>query len=354
MSDEPRSTKRKGKRIKSDRSTAKSSAHNLDNLYRIFYEIKVSEGRAKATLKQYEDNFGYFTKYLDYRGIDRNVSLIKREVIRDYIRYMRSEIVKFEDHQYKTDEYKTEGLSVETINTRLKTLRVMFGCLHEEGYILDNPMQGVKNIKPEESEIIVLDETELRLLINAPITSSYAEFRDYVLMHVLIDGMMRISEAVNLRIQDFDLRAGFVTIPAPIAKNRKARTISLQERTAKLVRELHAENKADFDSDYVFLTNYGEPITRDHFRLRLKMYGERAGIKKRIHPHLLRHTSATMFLENGGDIRHLQMILGHSDLRMVQRYTHLSQRSIKTQQDNYSPINNIIGKLNKPRKTRRR
>nr|WP_283246455.1 DUF3435 domain-containing protein [Paenibacillus sp. Marseille-Q4541] len=88
----------------------------------------------------------------------------------------------------------------------------------------------------------------------------------------------------------------------------------------------------------VFLSNYGDRLTPNHFRHQLKKYAKRAGITKRIHPHLLRHTGATLFLEEGGSERHLQIILGHSDGRMTAHYTHLSDRSIKNNHEENSPI----------------
>lgn len=125
----------------------------------------------------------------------------------------------------------------------------------------------------------------------------------------------------------------------------------MQRRTANLLQELLEDSK-DFESEYVFLANYGEPLTANHFRHRLRQYAQEAGIG-RVHPHLFRHTGATMFLENGGDIRHLQMILGHADLRMILRYTHLSNNAIVRQHEQFSPLNSILGKLNRERKNGR-
>ncbi|OZV95437.1 hypothetical protein CAY57_11300 [Heyndrickxia coagulans] len=99
-------------------------------------------------------------------------------------------------------------------------------------------------------------------------------------MVLLIDGMMRISEAINLRKSDFDYKGQTVTIRASVAKNRKTRTIPLEHRTCRLIKELIAENETDFESEYVFLANYGEQITRDHFRKRLGKFAEQAGIKR--------------------------------------------------------------------------
>ncbi|MEK4311723.1 tyrosine-type recombinase/integrase [Bacillus sp. FSL P2-0092] len=347
------SANRSGKRVKKERTLRKTSS-NLDVLFIQFRAIKKSEGRAEGTIEQYENNYGFFIEYLDRHKIARSINEINRDVIRRYIVYMKDEWVKFEDHAFKKERYMTKGLAPSTINTRLKTLRVFFKTIHDEGLIETNPMYGIKNVSEPEEEIIILDEEELRILFAAPNQRDYADFRDYVLMNVLLDGMMRISEALGLRTENFDFKGCSLYIPAPIAKNRKARTVPIEFGTAKLLNELITENKADFDSDYLFLANYGEPLTRDHFRKRLVEYAKEVGIKKRVHPHLFRHTSATMYLEAGGDIRHLQMLLGHSDLRMVMRYTHLSGRSLTEQHDKYSAINAVRKKLNKQRKLKRR
>jgi integrase/recombinase XerD len=267
---------------------------------------------------------------------------------------MREKIVKFEGHKFKTEESMTVGLAPASINTRLKTLRVLFKCLFDEGLITHNPMEGVKNVDEPLEEIIVLTADELKRLLSVPNNRLYADFRDYVLMNLLLDGMMRISEALGLRIKDFDFTAKSVTIPAPIAKNRKARILPLKNSTVKLIKELVEENRADFDSDYIFLANYGEPLTRSHFRNRLIDFANRAGIEKKVHPHLFRHTAATLFLESGGDVRHLQLLLGHSDLRMVIRYTHLSNEALTRQHDQYSAINQVLSGLNKDRKIKRK
>ncbi|MEI4789532.1 tyrosine-type recombinase/integrase [Bacillus sp. FJAT-53060] len=321
------SANRTGRRIKKERTLRKTTS-NLDVLFIQFRAIKKSEGRAEGTIEQYENNYGFFIEFFDRHRIERSIKEINREVLQKYIVYMQDEWVKFEGHGFKKEEHMTKGLAPATINTRLKTLRVFFKTLYDEGLIENNPMWGIKNVRELEEEIVILDEDELRLLFAAPNQRNYADFRDYVLMNVLLDGMMRISEALGLREENFDLEGRVLYIPAAIAKNRKARSVPIDFGTAKILNELIIENKADFDSDFIFLANYGERLTRDHFRKRLAEYAREVGIKKRVHPHLFRHTAATMYLESGGDIRHLQILLGHSDLRMVMRYTHLSGKSL--------------------------
>ena len=325
--------------------------YRLDDLFRTFLAVKSAEGRADNTMQQYRDNYSYFNRYLDDHGISSEFDNMDRHLIREYIRYMREDAIKFEGHKYKADKQRTRGLSPSTVNTRVKTLQTTFRCLVDEEVIPYNPIEGVKRIPDPDELTEVLTIEELKQILKAPDKSTFAGFRDHTLMHVLIDGMMRISEAANLRVSDFDFTQDTVTIRAKIAKSRKYRTLPLKPITSRLVERLIQAN-ANFNSDYVFLMNYGEPVTRDHFRKRLKGYAKTANIKKNVYPHLLRHTSATLFLEDGGDIRHLQMLLGHADLRMVVRYTHLSDKALKDQHTKHSPINKISDKLSRPRKTK--
>lgn len=325
--------------------------NNLDALFDEFYSIKNAEGIAESTLQQYKDNYSYFVLYLDKKKIERNINALNRKVMRNYIIYMREEIVRFDGHKFKKEDSKSVGLSISTINTRLKTLRVMFNCLLDEEIIDANPMEGIKNLREQVEDFIVLSVAELRKLLKAPNRKMFAGFRDYVIMNVLLDGMMRIGELTKLKEGDFEFASKTVTIRASVAKSRKPRIIPLKPSTLRLVKQLIKVNE-EFGSEYVFLTNYGEPIEGDHFRKRLNDYAEIAEIKKGVHPHLFRHTAATLFLEAGGDMRHLQMLLGHADLRMVIRYTHLSNKALQAQHEKYSPINQVGSKLSRPRKSK--
>lgn len=336
------------------KSEVRKTADNLDDLFETFMTIKKAEGRAPGTLQQYRTNYAFFIDYLDKHEIERSVSEIDRDTIRSYITFMRDGWIKYDGHKFKAPEYQTAGLAPSTINTRIKTLRVIFRCLFEERLIESNPTEGVKNVPEPQEKINVLTADELARLLKVPNKRYYADFRDYVLMNLLIDGMMRISEAINITVNDFNHTDQTVTIRAAVAKNRQTRTIPIEARTARLINELINENKTDFDSECIFLTNYGERLDRNVFRKRLKDFAKRAGIEKNVHPHLFRHTAATMFLEAGGDIRHLQMLLGHSDLRVIIRYTHLSNEALRRQHDQFSPIKQVLSTKNLPRKSKRK
>ena len=347
--------KRAGKRVKKGRRSRSETVPSLNDLFEVFYEAKEAEGRSQRTLKQYRENYRYFMRYLEVKQIGCTINVITTDVVRKYIVYMMKEIVQFEEHKYKpVNSEEVIGLSPVTINTRLKTLRVWFQFLEEEGLVDKNPMKSIKNVTEDEEQIEVLTVEELDALLRIPNQREYSEFRDYVLMTVLLDGMTRISETLALQVSDIDFQSQVIMIQAKNAKSRKARMIPIQKQTAQLLKELIAENE-EFETNYVFLTNYGAQMQSNHFRKRLKAYAEKAGITKNVHPHLFRHTSATIFLESGGDIRHLQMLLGHADLRMVIKYTHLSNKALIEQHKQYSAMRQLGNKAQgQKRKTNRK
>lgn len=340
--------RRTGKRVKVERTTV-TNTKTLDGLFQMFYEAKVAQGMTKRTLETYRENYKFFCDYLNMKFIPLEVQAITPEILRGYQTWMLTEKTRFDGHQWKSDKEKTVGLSPVTVNTRTKNIRTMFRFLLEEGLIDKDPWVTVKKAEESHTEIKVLTVDQLKSLFHSPDQRTYAGFRDYVIMNVLIDGFLRINEAMQLKTTDIDFDLGMITIRAENTKTKCSRIVPLQRNTLKLLQELIQEC-SEFESEYVFLTNYGERLDANQFRHRLKEHAEKAGLTVNVHPHLFRHTSATIFLEQGGEVRHLAKILGHADLRMVMLYTHLSKKSIKSQHEQFSPLNAITRKLEKSRK----
>ncbi|WJH30486.1 tyrosine-type recombinase/integrase [Paenibacillus sp. CC-CFT742] len=343
--------KRTGKRYKNGRET-KGAGRPLDELFEVFIHAKIAEGRSPRTLEMYRESYRYLCDYLEFEGVERSVTAVTPDLLRSYIAYLLHSKRKFDAHPHKHERDMTVGLSPVTVNTKFKTLRTMFRFLEDEGLIDRDPTAKIKKVREPEKEIKVLSTVDLKSLLAQPDQRTFAGFRDYVVMNVLIDSFARIGEVLALKKPDVDAVRGSVYLNEKITKSRRGRTVPITQRTVRLIRELMKECE-EFDSEYVFLTNYGGPLRDDRFRDRLKKYVKAAGIKIRVHPHLFRHTSATMFLENGGSERHLAEIMGHRDLRMVAKYTHLSEKSVKEKHDQYTPMNNIVGPLSKDRKRKR-
>lgn len=297
------SDKRTGRRPKFERKTEKT-VKSLEDLFQVFYDAKTAEGVSKRTLETYRENFRFLCDYLDRNQVLHDVANVTTELLRSYQTWMLTTKLRFEGHEHKSEREKTVGLSPVTVNTRTKTLRCMFRFWKAEGLIESDPWASVKKVEEAHTEIQVMTVEQLRKLLQSPNQRSYAGFRDHVLMNVLIDGFLRINEAVSLRVSDIDFDLEMVTIRAEVTKTKRSRMVPLQRPTMKLLRELIQDNE-DFGSEHVFLTNYGEPLTPNQFRHRLKAHANAVGLSIRVHPHLFRHTSATIYLEQGGEVRHL-------------------------------------------------
>lgn len=342
---------RTGKRYKNARNGG-DAVRPLDELFEIFRAAKVAEGRSPRTLEMYDENYRYFCRYLAEIGIERGFTAMTPELLRSYIAWLLHSARKWDGHPHKAERNMTLGLDPVTANTKLKTLRTMFRFLADEGYTDRDPTAKIKKVREPEKEITVMSVDDLKKLLAAPDQRTFAGFRDYVAMNVLIDSFCRINEVLSLRIEEIDLTHGSIYINETVAKSRRGRKVPIQKRTARLLDEL-IRDCAEFETDHVFVTNYGGPLRDDRFRDRLKEHAKKAGVNIRVHPHLFRHTSATLFLENGGSERYLAEIMGHADLRMVAKYTHLSDKSVKEKHDQFSPMNNVISGLQKERKLRR-
>src|SRR5690606_25907537 len=132
------------------------------------------------------------------------------------------------------------------------------------------------------------------------------------------------NEICSLEIHEIDFARKRITLPASKNKNRRSRILPLSTETARLLRQLVKETTQYFDTNYVFTTNYGEPVNEKTIQKALSQYGEKARITKRVTPHVLRHTFATMAAHSGMSIFHLQKILGHADITTTRKYVQVS------------------------------
>lgn len=347
------SEKRKGRRVKTSRSTRRNNDLYLPALFEQAYRIKKSEGLADGTLSRYDYAIRLFIDYLHTKNHSLDFAELDNDTCREFASWLLKDKPRFDGHKFKSDSEKTKGVSPRYVNDLIKSIRTLFRVLVEEKTIDTNPFESVKAVKQPEKLINVLTPEELRQLLNVIDKNNYVSFRDYCIITLCIDTMARIGEVLNLTLAEVDLHAKEIVFKETVTKTRRGRIVPIQSRTARLLRELISEVE-EFDSEYIFLSNYGEPLTTNHFRHRLKGYAKQAGIRKNVHPHLLRHSAATIYLESGGNLRFLQSILGHVDQRMTSRYTHLSRGSIAENHESYSAMNQVLDKLNRQRKTKRK
>lgn len=317
--------------------------HTLNEAVDIFVRAKEAEGLRPRTIEEYRKHIGYFSKYLrDQIGMsDVLVNDISAEMIRGYIMYLRNEKPRYEGVVGREDGSK--GLSINTINIRLRTFRAMCRFWHAEGMTEKNAMATIKNVVDDEAEEVAgLADEEIDRLLSSLDTRQYAEWRDKVLILLLLDTGLRIQEAVSLTVDRVDFRLLSVVVPSAIAKNRRNREIPLSREVARMLRQLYEESAGYFgDSPYIFHNAYGEPFTADAFRRRLNRRKGRLGLSK-LSPHMFRHTFARKYLLNGGDLFTLQRILDHADIKTTRKYVQMDDADVREQHNKYSPVHRIL------------
>lgn len=309
----------------------------------LFIRAKEAEQVRRSTIRNYIDHISYLTDYLtEIKGIAQPMlSDLSAKVIRDYTHYLLYDRLRYQNEEGRQD--KTRGLSPHTVNMRLRTFRTMSRFWASEGVIKADFMQGVQNVLVDEaSEIRGLSDGEIDLLLNSFDLSQFADYRDSVLVYLLLDTGLRINEAVRLTIERIDFDRLSVHVPSQVAKNRRNREVPISPEVAKMIRELYEESIGYFgESETVFFNAYGDPFTADAFRKRLNRRKKRLGME-RLSPHMFRHTFGRNYLLNGGDIATLQRILDHADIETTRKYATVDNEDLRAQHNRYSPVRRIL------------
>lgn len=316
-----------------------SIRYTIDEALDIFVKAKEAEGMRPRTLDDYRRHMEFFKRYIP--EVIVYVDEVTPILIRDYITYLRKDHHAYEGVEGR--EKADRGLSVTTINIRLRTMKTMFNFWYNEGMTESNAMATIKQLRNDEAkEVEGLTDIELQRVLDAYNERYFAEWRDKTLILLLLDTGMRINEALTLTIQQIDFKRSSLYIPSTIAKNRKEREIPLSREVAKKVRELYEETQQYFgDTDYVFMNAYGEPMTPDTFRRRLNRLKNKLKLPK-LHPHMFRHTFARNYILNGGDLFTLQKILDHSDITTTRKYIQMDTEHIRNQHNKYSPVRRLL------------
>lgn len=315
----------------------------LQQALTLFIRAKEAENVRPRTIRNYMNHITYLSDYMtEVRGF-RNAYLkdLTADLIRDYISYMLNEKRRYEGLEGRKD--KTVGLAVDTINIRLRTLRTMCRFWHAEGLIEENPMANIKQLRKDaDDEVPGLTDAEIDLLLSSYDVSQFAEWRDKILILLMLDTGLRPGEACELTIDrvDFDLYTLYV--PSQIAKNRRNREVPMSREVAKLLEELYEESLQYFgETEFIFNNAYGEPYTADAFRKRLNRRKKKLGMEK-LSPNMFRHTFCRKYLLNGGDIFTLQKIVDHKDIATTRKYVQMGMDDVQAQHNKYSPAKRIL------------
>ena len=241
--------------------------------------------------------------------------------------------VKERDIRNFLNDLDNRGYSLATKSRKIASAKSFFNFLKSEGIIHNNLMDEVR--QPRSGQVLpkALSIEEVDLLLNFKSEKQSTEdLRDGVMVELMYAAGLRVSELVGLNVRDVDLDVGSVRT---IGKGYKERIIPLYETAVEsiseyvtIIRPIHSQSQKQ---EALFLNRRGSRLTRQAVWLRLRKLAITVGISDKITPHMLRHSFATHLLHGGASLRHVQELLGHSNIATTQIYTHLTDKHIRNE-----------------------
>ena len=271
------------------------------------YLSKVKKASAN-TIASYMRDIHQFSNWRNSSILD-----VTQAEIREYLSYLGS-----------------IGKSSATISRCVASLKNFYSYLISSGFAEENPVSDVHIDRGEKKLPHILTGREIELLLAQPVCVDAKGYRDKAMLEVMYATGIRVSELIDLNIEDFNLEQGIIKCNSA----KKIRVIPLYPAALKAlktyIQDIRSSMLADPLEQAVFVNVNGCRMSRQGFWKILKHYQETAHIEKDITPHTLRHSFAVHLLENGADLGSLQELMGHCDISSTQMYTHMINKKIKS------------------------
>jgi integrase/recombinase XerD len=271
----------------------------------------MERGLSENTLVAYRNDLNGLAAWLSGRG--GGLVTARREHLLDYL-----------------SERVINGARPRTTARLLSSLRRFYRYLVREGRLSGDPTVRIDTPRIGRPLPDSLSEDEVETLLDAPVVGEALGLRDRAMLELLYACGLRVSELVNLTMEQIDLTQGVVRL---MGKGSKERLVPLGEEAADWLQRYFAQSRPELaagaSAKALFISRRGKAMTRQAFWYRLRHYAVKSGINKALSPHTLRHAFATHLLNHGADLRVVQMLLGHSDLSTTQIYTHVARERLK-------------------------
>jgi len=275
------------------------------NLRSFLNYLLVDKGLSNNTVKAYEADISSFFQWLD------NEDLKYKNLQEDHI------------NQYISFLFQRKMRS-SSVNRKISSIKSFYIFLVKRNFLKNSPLNDLVTPKQEKYLPESMSEAEVDKLLNSPDIANKIENRDKAMIEMLYATGMRISELVNLKITDVDMKRCVVKV---FGKGSKERLVPFGETALDSLKS-YLNDREQSSSKEIFLSNRGKKMTRVAFWQRVKIYLIRENLKNSISPHTLRHAFATHLLNRGADLRSVQLLLGHSDLSTTQIYTHIAKQRL--------------------------
>jgi integrase/recombinase XerD len=280
--------------------------------------LAVEKGLAKNSLASYAIDLRHFGHHLNDQQID--LDRVERVHIVKYFQALRG-----------------AGISARSVARALAAIRGLFRFLVSERHLKKDPTENLENPKLWSTLPKSLQPSEVEALLAAPDRTTPDGQRDAAMLELLYATGLRVSELIKVRMDEVVLDAGFLRT---IGKGSKERIVPFGDTARDVIVAFIESGRRDLDKHndpHLFLSRLGRSMTRQSFWMKIVRYAREAGIRTHISPHVLRHSFATHLLENGADLRSVQMMLGHADISTTQIYTHVSRARLQRMYEQFHP-----------------
>ena len=311
----------------------------IDQLIESYILCCATEGKSRKTIDWYSANLRRFRDYLKQEDLAQGITDIGASEARRFIYHLQNNVKRWETSPYVKD---SRGLSSFSVQGYARTIKAFWSWLLAEGYISHNPMVKLRLPRTENKIIATFSPEQVKKLLDTVDRKTPSGFRDYVMIMLLYDTGIRLSELINLDFRKIDFSQSCLVVNG---KGNRERTVPFGREVRRVLLRYMTGFRPDSDSPQIvqlFLTEKGLPLRPRAVQSMLSRLGKRAGITEvRCSPHTLRHTFAKQYLMCGGDVFSLQRILGHSSLEVVKIYINLLSSEICRQHSKFSPADNM-------------
>ena len=223
-----------------------------------------------------------------------------------------------------------ENYSKKSINRKLSTIRSFYKYLTKRGYLDANPIRKLHSPKSEKKLPKFLYKDQITQLIESPDLNSKLGLRDRAIMELLYSSGIRVSELVGITVKDLQLSRNLILVTGKGDKQRYVHIGDIAKRILlSYLDTCRKELTKNKNHSYLFVNKFGNAITDRSIRRVIDKYVQEVAINLKVSPHTFRHSFATHLLDNGADLRDVQEMLGHINIKTTQIYTHITKDKLK-------------------------
>jgi integrase/recombinase XerD len=282
--------------------------------------LAMERGLSANTLSAYRRDLTRFASFLEKRGTD-SPNAVRRSDILDFLMYDRE-----------------RGLAVNSVSRALVAVKVFFAFLQREGMLDRNVTEAMDSPRLWKVLPGVLSVKEVGSLLASPIGDTRAPVRDRAILELMYATGLRVSETASLSMDDLHFDNGYLRC---VGKGNKERVVPFGAAARRALERYLADSRPSFAGNnttrHLFVTYRGRPFSRKGLWKMIRGHAVRAGIRKRVSPHTLRHSFASHMLANGAPLRVIQEMLGHADISTTQVYTHIDQGRLQAVHSQFHP-----------------